>query len=137
MNKSFDSIIEEIRFLRWSLIPAYCENLDEDEKSLDDYEKYFAGNLGRCIESSRRYLTSIEALALSPDDEHLADVFSARSEFAASFPFCSDELVGVGADELKPYLDFMAATYRSDAVSGGLRKSIAQYVELLEEICGS
>jgi hypothetical protein len=137
MNKGFESIVDEIKFLRWSLMPAHCENLDEDEKSVEDYAKYYASSLDRSIESARRYLTAIEALASasSSDEAILADVFSARSEFAAFFPFCIDELLNVSADELKPYFDFMGITYRSDAAAGGIQKNIAQYIELLEQIC--
>ncbi|MFZ5875147.1 MAG: hypothetical protein ACOYXU_01945 [Nitrospirota bacterium] len=134
MSKDFEGIVDEIRFLRWSLIPPYCENLDEDEKSSSEYAHYYASNLERGIESSRKYLRAIESLAESPDIDSFKSVFCARSEFIGSFPFCEDELIGIGTEELQPYLDFMAGTYRQESSNGGLQRNIARYIELLEKI---
>lgn len=134
MSNTFESIVDQIRFLRWNLIPAYCENLDEDEKSYDEYEQHYEGSLERCIQDARRYLEAVEALASLSDGEALKIIFSARSRFCQSFPFCSDELIDARADELQPYLDIMAVAYRRDSSVGELQKSIAQYIKLLEDL---
>lgn len=132
LDKMFESVVDEIKFLRWALLPPYCENLDEDEKSSADYVQYYSANIDRCIADTSAYLSALDALY--DDEQSLEAVFAARARFAETFPFCADELRGTGGDDLQPYRAFMAATYRKDTAGRNLQGSIARYLELLEGI---
>ena len=134
MSESIDEIVSRLKFLRMSLLPPYCENLDEDEKSVFDYVAHFTSHLEQCREDARLYLGAIAQLSESSNDNTLRDLFAARTRFAESFPFCVDELVTLSEDEAKPYRDYMAKIYREDVAEGFLAKTVAQYIALLDEI---
>lgn len=138
MGKSMDEVVEQLKFLRMGLVPPYCENQDEDEMTVDDYRQHLAPRLQECKDAASRYLASVMRLAHPEDGDEdaatVAELLAARAQFAASFPFCADQLAGVPPTQTQSYVDYMVQTYRRDAAMGGLAKSLQQYIALLNEI---
>ncbi len=136
MGDPMEEIVQKLKFLRMGLVPPYCEDQDEDEKDADDYREHFASRLQECKNDAQRYLASVMQLAGSDagDSAAVDEVLAARARFAASFPFCVDELASMQPDQAKPYVDHMAQAYRRDAAMGSLAKSLEQYIALLDEL---
>jgi hypothetical protein len=135
MSQSIADVVEKIRFLRLSLVPPYCENLDEDERSVDDYTAHYALRLHECKEAARKYLSALERVKSDVGDASTATyMLEARARFAASFPFCTDELVIANADDLEGYVEHLMQAYRRDATTGFLARAVEQYIALLNEV---
>ena len=136
MSKSIDEVVTEIKFLRMSLIPPYCEDHDEDEKDVAAYEQHFAA-LGReCKDAAQSYLEALTRLSTSLAEEPAAttELLEARARFAASFPFCVDELPDLKSHDAHSYIDHMMEAYHRDVATGFLAKAIAQYIDLLDQV---
>ncbi|MRD46969.1 hypothetical protein [Caenimonas koreensis] len=108
--------------------------MDEDERDVDDYQSYFATNLNRCKEDARSYLNGLSHLRSRTDEVAIAELLTARSRFAESFPFCSDELADTSEQSRKQYDELMIAAYLKDAMNGFLEDALSRYVSLLNDV---
>jgi len=130
-----ERLINEVRFRRLALLPPYCLDGDENEKTLADYANFYRQNVCDAISATASYIDALKAFAEEPDRKELfGELLDARRWFAKAFPFCDDELAGVVKSELPAYHDYLLKTYRQDVKNGFLQRNVATYLDTLKAI---
>jgi hypothetical protein len=129
---SFHEPVGRLVSLRWSILPPYCSNLDEDQKTPEDYADYFAANGRDGIAATDTYIEKLSSLAATPEsDTAFQEVLDARTEFVRLFPFCADELT---TQISLPTREIMHRAYLRDVTGGRLLELMREYRDIVQRI---
>jgi len=128
-------LIDKVRVDRLSLLPPYCLDGDENERTVDEYVDFYSKNLSEGILATRSYIDALQVFRNLPEnDDSFGKLLDARRRFAKAFPFCDDELEGLPTSQLAAYHDYLLKTYREEARTGFLHKDLSTYLEALRAI---
>jgi len=130
-----EQIIDRIQYLRWTLLPPYTYNEDEDEKTVEEYLIFYSTNINKCIESVTLY---IEALREFYRDTHsettFQEIMHIRETYIGNFPFCYDELEDEKDEEKPNFIEYMRSVYTKGASNLFLLRTCLEYRDLLQEL---
>lgn len=102
-----EKIVEEMRMLRLNILPAYCYDEDESEKSVEDYLTYYSGNIANGLVALDNYINALQEFKEKPElEDNVGKLMNARAEFIQNFPFCYDELADIEPDKHLQYFEF-------------------------------
>jgi hypothetical protein len=135
---TIDEIIERIQFLRLALLPAYAEDGDEGERSIEDYVAFFRTKLNEAITATSRYIKSLEVLLGNrSSDEALNRYLVARKAFVEAFPFSEEVFPAASSPEYQPAYAFVKSAFTGNmpnAFSTRDLEKLREYQSLLTEL---
>jgi hypothetical protein len=133
MDPSVRAAIDQIKYMRWSLLPPYCENLDEDERDAEAYSEYFSRRLQQSLADTLEYRTALQHFRAG-DTGAMSRVLQARTNFASTFPFCEDGLPREVDGNLTGFIDHMATVYGEEESRRRLIEDLDEYLSLLKSL---
>jgi len=116
-DQKISELIDHLRWIRLAVLPPYCGDEDEGERSEADYVTFFNERADGSISATEKYRESIAALDDLPSKEAVEQLLAGRRAFINAFPFCTDELAGEPVERSQPLENYIISLYRSSQES--------------------
>jgi hypothetical protein len=126
-----DSPIPEIMLLRMNILPPYCCDDDEGDKSDEDYYAYYKEHIKDSRETTDEYINAWKNYISNTDSDDLySELLFARSRFITNFPFSYDEL----DSNSNEFLEALRKFYEKESKVDNLTVNLEKYRSALDKI---
>jgi hypothetical protein len=135
MDKSPVSIAQQLQRLRLNVLPAYCYDGDEAEKTPEDYVGFYSQTGPKALEDVEQYIRAFRRFCADTSSEQaFSELQVARHAFVLSSPYCFDELDNIDPPDRARYIDTLRSIYRSDCTTGFVIERLDEYRSFIRDL---